>query len=396
MSVGAEGPAPRAPLLLVASSSRTGPAEGQIALARFLRGRGIDARVAADSRKPGDIAEQLARAKVPFVDALRLSRSVRPADVLADVRTLRAWLREGRPDLLHAAFAHDHFVCLRAARGLGAAAEALRIVRTAHRARDVAAGALGWRRRTLLRTDGVLVHSEQYRARLLALGLDPRRVLAAAGGVDSARFSPGRAEALRARWGVSPQAPLAGIVARMKPERGHEALLRAWVRVAARLPAARLVLVGRGEHEPRLRELAALLHVADSVVFGGYQAGEALVAAYRALDVAVWLREGNDGACRGVLEAMACGVPVIAGDEGAPPELVAPADRPPCGRVVDPADPARIASALEELLGDAAAARRVGEAARARALELGPDRFGEAVLGFYRALRSLPPAADRR
>lgn len=396
MSGPAAGPFPRAPLLLVASSSRTGPAEGQIALARFLRARGIDARVAADSRKPGDIAAQLASARVPFVDALRLSRSVQPADVLSDVRTLRAWLREGRPDLLHTAFAHDHFVCLRAARRLGSAAEGLRIVRTAHRARDAAAGLLGWRRRALLRADGVIVHSEQYRSRLLALGLDPRRVLAVLGGVDPARFSPGRAEELRAGWGISPEAPLAGIVARMKPDRGHEVLLRAWARVSARLPAARLVLVGRGEHEPRLRELAALLHLGGSVVFAGYQGGEALVAAYRALDVAVWLREGNDGACRGVLEAMACGVPVIAGDEGAPPELVAPAGGPPCGRVVDPGDPERIASALEEVLGDGPGARRLGEAARARALELGPDRFGAQVLGFYRALRSLPPAADRR
>ena len=386
---------PRAPLLLVASSSRTGPAEGQIALARCLREGGIDARIAADSVKPGDIGEQLDQAGVPFARALKLSRHVRAADVFSDQRTLRAWLREGKPDLLHAAFAHDHLVCVWAARRLGAAAQALRLVRTAHRASDATAGALSWRRRLFARTDGVIVHSEMYRKRLLDLGLDPRRVLAAPGGVDAQRFTPGRAPELRREWGVPEGAPLAGIVARMKPERGHEELLRAWARVVEQVPEARLVLVGRGEHEQRLRELAAELHVAGSVVFAGYRTGAGLVDAYRALDVAIWLREGNDGACRGVLEAMACGVPVVVGNEGAPPELVAPPAGAPCGRVVDPRDPLEIGEALGQLLSDPARARRLGEAARARAAELTPHRFAAATLAFYRAVRALPPAVRR-
>ena len=386
---------PRAPLLLCASSSRTGPAEGQIALARFLRGRGIDARVAADTVKAGDIAAQLEAAQVPFVRGLRLSRSVRPADVVADVRHLRGWLRSGAPDLLHASFAHDHAICLWAARKIGAAADSLRLVRTAHRASDVTAGALGWRRRMLARTDGVVVHSTSYRRRLLGLGLDPARVLALPGSVDAQRFSPGRAPEWRRELGIDEEAPLVGIVARMKPGRGHEALLRALVRVSEQLPAARLVLVGRGEHEQHLRELLAELHLGGCVVFGGYRTGAGLVAAYRALDVAVWLREGNDGACRGVLEAMACGVPLVAGDEGAPAELVAPADAELCGRVVNPDDPAALAAALLELLADLPKARRLGEAARLRAASLTPALSGAAMLAFYCALRELPAIVSR-
>ncbi|GAC1343322.1 MAG: hypothetical protein NVSMB23_17000 [Myxococcales bacterium] len=396
---------PRAPLLLVASSSRTGPAEGQIVLARHLRAQGIDARFAADSVKPGDIGAHLEAAQVPWLRALKLSRHLRAGDVVSDLRTLAAWVREGSPDLLHAAFPHDHLLCLWAARKAGPARDALRVVRTAHRAADVAPGALGWRRRALARTDGVIVHSAMYRARLLALGLDPRRVLALPGSVDAHRFSPGRAPELRAEWGVPPDAPLAGIVARMKPERGHAELLRAFAAALERLPEAWLVLVGRGEHEQPLRALAAELHVAHRVVFGGYRTGPALVAAYRALDVAVWLREGNDGACRGVLEALACGVPVLAGDEGAPAELVragpiafaqdAPCATAACGRVVDPHDAAALADALAALLGDLSAARAVGAAGRARAERLPDARFGAAVLAFYRAIRALPPAGAR-
>src|SRR5207245_11392191 len=154
-------------------------------------------------------------------------------------------------------------------------------------------------------------------------------------------FSPGNAPDLRARWGIPAEAALAGMVARMKPERGHEVLLRALALVQRELPQAWLVLVGRGEGEQRLRGLAGELGIAQ-VVFAGYLRGPGLVQAYRALDVAVWLREGNDGACRGVLEAMACGVPVVAGNEGAHAELVRGGEH---GREVDAAEPERIAEA---------------------------------------------------
>jgi glycosyltransferase involved in cell wall biosynthesis len=212
-----------------------------------------------------------------------------------------------------------------------------------------------------------------------------------AGGVDAQRFSPGRAPELRREWGVPEDAPLAGIVARMKPERGHDALLRAFALVLDRLPQAWLVLVGRGEHQQALRERAAELHVAHRSVFGGYRTGPELVAAYRALDVAVWLREGNDGACRGVLEAMACGAPVVAGNEGAPAELVPPS----CGRVVDAEAPEAIAAALSELLGDLPLARRLGGAARTRATAFTHERAGEVQLAFYQRVRALPPVVVR-
>jgi glycosyltransferase involved in cell wall biosynthesis len=383
----AQRPWPRAPLLMVASSSRTGPAEGQIATAHYLRAQGIDARFAADTTQPGDIGDHLAHAGVPWLTELRLSRKVKVRDVLHDALLMARWAREGRPDLMHAAFAHDHHLCLWAALRAGPARQDLRVVRTAHRREDVEPGRLRHRTRALRATDGVIVHCRAYRELLLRQGLQPERVLALPGAVDAARFSPGRAPHLRAQWGVPEGAPLAGIVARMKPERGHRALLAAFAQAQERVKDAWLVLIGRGDDEPALRKLAG-----PRVVFGGYLRGEGLVDAYRALDVAVWLREGNDGACRGVLEAMACGVPLIAGSEGAPGELVRDGVD---GSAVDANDPASIAAALAALLGDMERARRLGAAARGRALEHTAERSGAALLGFYRSLRVLPPARIR-
>jgi glycosyltransferase involved in cell wall biosynthesis len=86
-----------------------------------------------------------------------------------------------------------------------------------------------------------------------------------------------------------------------------------------------------------------------------------------------------------VLEAMACGVPVIAGDDGAPPELVAEA-----GRVVPAEQPAMVADALLSLLGDLSLARRLGLMARERALGFAPRRAAEQTLAFWRRVRDLP------
>src|SRR5207248_5999320 len=185
----------------------------------------------------------------------------------------------------------------------------------------------------------------------------------------------GTSAAMRARWGVPEDAPLAGIVARMKPERGHSELFRGFVRALERVPSAWLVVVGRGEDEPALRALAGEL--SPRIVFGGYFRGPGLVEAYRALDLAVWLREGNDGACRGVLEAMACGKPVVAGSEGAPGELVRDGVE---GRVVDASDAQAIAGALVDLL---AAPREAGRAARERALGFTPRRAADETLAFW-------------
>ena len=372
---------PRAPLLMVSSSSRTGPAEGLISLARELRALGLDARFAADTVRAGEnLGEHLAQAGVPWETTLRLSRKVRPLDVLHDYRELRERARGGRNDLFHAAFAHDHSLALWAARG----AKDVRVIRAAQRRIDVTAGALRQRLWALRHSDGVVVHAARYREALLALGLDPHRVAHVPAGVDAHWFSPGAAPELRARWGVPAKAPLAGIVARMKPERGHRALLQAFVQVERTVKDAWLVLVGRGEDEPALRAEARELGL-SRVVFGGYLRGPGLVEAYRALDAAVWLREGNDGACRGVLEAMACGVPVVVGEDGAPPELVADT-----GRVVAPGDPRAIASALSALLGDLSTARRLGRAARDRALTFTPRRAAEETLAFWRRLKDLP------
>jgi glycosyltransferase involved in cell wall biosynthesis len=383
---------------MCASSSRTGPVEGLISLAVELRKLGVAAHFAGDTVRPGEnLGEHLLAAGVPWEKELRLSRKVRVADVVHDARLLSSWVRDDRFDVLHAAFAHDH------ALALWARQRGTLVVRAAQRLADITPGALGQRLFALRKSDGVVVHAQSYRSLLLE-HLPEERVAYVPPSVDAQRFTPTfpprrRADdaatsrrtpgalALRTRWGIPAGAPLAGIVARMKPDRGHRQLLRGFALALREVPEARLVLVGRGEDEPALRALAAEL-APERIVFGGYARGEELIEAYRALDVAVWLREGNDGACRGGLEAMACGVPVIAGSGGAPGEVVRDGLD---GAVVAAGDEPAIALALALLLSDLDRARALGRSARERAMEFTPARAAAQTLAFWRRLRDLLP-----
>jgi glycosyltransferase involved in cell wall biosynthesis len=127
------------------------------------------------------------------------------------------------------------------------------------------------------------------------------------------------------------------------------------------MPAARLVLVGRGEHRPALEALVGELGLESTVVFAGYR-GEDLPATLAALDCLVLLGTGSEESCRAVLEGMAVGRPVVAAPVGALPEIVVEGET---GWLVEAA-PEPVAAALEAALRDRARARLVGAAGRRR------------------------------
>ena len=377
-------------LLTVASSSVTGPAERVLGDALCLQAAGHAATVAFDTLRPGDFVERALKLGVTLDQGLGLSRGVTPAQVIRDIRRMKLLLREGRAEIIHSHFSHDHHIALFAAKGLRDRTRLIRAAELPENLRPTAARRFAYRR-----TDGFEVATEA-RARTLVsdFGISPERVAPLAGAVDPQRFSPAKPDApskLRERLGVAAGDPLVGIVARMKPERVHRELIAAFALLRPDFPKARLALIGRGEGEPKLRSQVDRLGLDQSVLFAGYWGGEALLDAYRGLDVAVWLADGNDGTARGVLEAMACGLPVIAGAEGASSELV---EDGKTGLLVRPADVAGLSRGLARLIRDRDERRAFGEAGRQRV----QARYtwahrGPALLDFYRRIRELPSVA---
>jgi glycosyltransferase involved in cell wall biosynthesis len=339
-------------LHVVANRWWTGSADPALDLARTLKERGHSVWFGCVR---GDALEGHVRAAgVELVDGLRLERTALPWRLSREIRELGRVLRELEIDLVHAHQTHDHWLAALGRRGTPA-----RLVRTVHHRRAVHAGpAARW---LLGRTDALIAVSEGIAERLRAAGAPAARVTVVPGAVDLERFGPDADGAsVRAELGLG-KAPVVGCVARMVPGRGHDTLLRAAAYLRERLPEARLVLVGRGEHRPALERLAQELGLGATVVFAGYR-GPDLPQVLAALDCVVFLGTGSEESCRAVLEAMAVGRPVVAAAVGAVPETVVDGET---GWIVEPA-PETIAARLEAALRDRVSAHRMGEAGRRR------------------------------
>lgn len=215
----------------------------------------------------------------------------------------------------------------------------------------------------------VLTYISEYTRTLLEPPLGGRTRLAQLSpGVDVDRFTPGvDGTAVRERHGLG-DAPVVVCVSRLVARKGQDALVAGWPQVLARHPSARLLLVGGGPDEAKLRRAVAARGLAGSVVLTGAVDHTELPAHYAAGDVFAMpcrtRRAGLDVEGLGMvfLEAAACGRPVVAGTSGGAPEAVRDGVT---GHVVDPRSPAAVAAALTGLLDDPGRARAMGAAGRA-------------------------------
>jgi glycosyltransferase involved in cell wall biosynthesis len=350
----------------------TGPAEPVLRLACYQRNCGHEVSLAGDTVREGDLIDRAVQMGLPVDRRFALSTRSGPILLMRDLLTFKRLWASGEFDVVHAHRSHDHTLAALTWPERGPTC----LIRTLHTER-----ALGRRRRWQLhRADGLVVVAERFRADLLRRGLVPDdRIAVVEGAVDLDRFQPGRSSAVRTEVGIDDHTPVAGIVARMKPDRGHTMLLEIWERVVAHLPTARLLLAGRGELESELRR-QVLSRGLGSVTFLGYRRD--LPDVYRAFDLSVLLAPGNDGTCRAALEAMACGVPVLACARGALPEIVHDGKT---GRVVPADDPAALEQAFVALLSDRANLRRMGAQARDEALaRFQIERQGKTIEQLYR------------
>ena len=185
--------------------------------------------------------------------------------------------------------------------------------------------------------------------------------------------------------GLSPRAgPGSGIVyaGRLSSEKGVDVLIEA----VGRLRASRLELVGDGPERGRLEALAAA-RAPGRVGFHGRVPRERVLELVSAAAVAVMPSRCHDNQPMAILEAFACGVPVVATSLGGMPELTEGG----AGVTVPPDDPDALAGAVGRLLRDSAAAAAMGRAARARAEQaFSPDRHLAGLERLYaRAARKL-------
>jgi len=196
-------------------------------------------------------------------------------------------------------------------------------------------------RHALQQAGMVITVSRALADKAAALGVSPERIVTLYNGVDTRLFQPGDRIAARRRLGLPPEVPIVLYVGNLKASKGCHDLIRAFPTLVTRHHDARLVYVGDGPDRTSLESLASTLCSAPAVRFAGAADHAALVDWFRAADV-LCLPSHNEGVPNVVLEAMACGTPVVATAVGGIPEIL-PAH---AGILVPPHEPRELALAL--------------------------------------------------
>lgn len=200
-------------------------------------------------------------------------------------------------------------------------------------------------------------------------------------GFDLGRFCPDPAAgpALRTELGLPGETLLAGLVARVHPEKNPGLFLRAIARLG---PSVHAVLVGpgAGTDNPWLMGLLAELGLADRVHLLGERRDVSRITA--GLDLAV-SASWNEGFSNAIGEALACGIPCVATAVGDSPLLVGQA-----GRLIPPGDEEAMADALRSLLALTVEARfALGQRGRTQMLEaFGLEQMADRYQDLYSRL----------
>ena len=174
-------------------------------------------------------------------------------------------------------------------------------------------------------------------------------VEALSNGIDLSCFSPGEPDrGIYEKYGLPENRPIILFVGRVDPEKSLEILMKAFTLLSGDVPDAHLVIVGDGTARPKLEKLAEKAGLRNRVHFTGRVVGADLPQIYRAARVfAITSRTETQSIV--LLEAMATGLPCVAVEAGAIPELVKSGEN---GFLCTPNDAKGVAEGLKIILTD--------------------------------------------
>jgi glycosyltransferase involved in cell wall biosynthesis len=345
--------------------------------------------------------DYLAGAGVPVLP-IAMQRSIAPLADFASLRRLVGLLRRDRYDIVHlhsskAGFL-GRFAAALAAAGVPPAARPV-VIYSPHGLAFLGNGGAATRRLYLALErlagplcDRIVAVSPGERELVVDRGLAPgERVACIDLGVDPEPLPPGFSRAAqRAALGIPPGTWLAGTLARATPQKNPLLFVDAAAQVLQRRADGHFLWCGDGELRTAAERRARELGIADRCRFAGHREdAQAVLASFDLF----WLTSNYESFGLATAEAMALGLPVVATDVVGTRDLVVPGVT---GLLAPPGDPAALARATLDLLGDPARARAFGVAGRTRILErYSLERMLNATASLYDSL-IMSKAAPRR
>jgi glycosyltransferase involved in cell wall biosynthesis len=209
-------------------------------------------------------------------------------------------------------------------------------------------------------------------------GIDSRKVVTVHYGLEPGSISPAQRALARAALGCSESGFVIGFVGRLIEQKGVDVLIDAFPAIRERHPQATLVIVGDGPLRERLRARAERLGLGASARFAGWvpQARSIMPACDLVAMPSRW-----EGFGLTALEAMACGLPLVASDVDALPEILRDQET---GLLVPPDDSRALAAAINGLLDRPEWAAQLGGHGRERVLRFfSVERMAGATIDVY-------------
>ena len=231
----------------------------------------------------------------------------------------------------------------------------------------------------------LIAPSDPMRDILLAYGVNtPIHVLPT--GLPADRFNPGDGARFRAAAHLPADRPLMTYIGRVAHEKNIEFLIKVFVEVRRRIPAAMLVIAGEGPAREPLRQLTARLGIDRDVHFAGYLDRDgALLDCYAAADAFVFAsRTETQGLV--LLEAMAQGAPVVSTAELGTKSIL----KPGCGALVVQEDLQAFSAAVIRVMQDAHLSRDLSERGRVYARSWSSAAMAGHLAELYRSLLPVP------
>jgi glycosyltransferase involved in cell wall biosynthesis len=232
--------------------------------------------------------------------------------------------------------------------------------------------------------DEVITISDGIRQVLLAEGVPAEKVNCVLSAVDTEQYKPGRENLnwFRNEFKLQPDTLSIGMVAQFIPRKGHQTLLDALPAVVAQHPQTQVLLFGQGPIRDEIAaQVAASALLRAHVQLPGFR--KDLDRVLPCLDVLAH-PAFMEGLGVSLLQAAACGVPLVGGRAGGIPEIIQPGLN---GELITPGDTAALTSAINDLLASPKKRAAYGQAGR----EWVESRFSitsmvQGNLGVYRAL----------